>query len=726
MKSYTPHTVFMVVCCALLAAQGRAIVDLDDNGLSDLWELYYDASDLEPDADSDGDGLSNRRESLIGSNPFSAEDGEVALVINESLGSLKIGWSSNPDRFYQLESSGDLEDWELEGAPVSGSGSWLEHALQNVEADQSVFARLSMDGDHDADGLSNVEEAWLGLDPGDPNSSSGFLGGDLAYCIALLAEGESFALGGKTVSGNLPTAADASRFLAQAALGASDEAIARVSEIGYDAWIDEQFEQPVGLLEAIADKHYQVNGQRSKAYHHYAWFERAMTSPDVLRQRIALAFSEIYVVSDATLAQRPANDGMANYYDVLLRNAFGNCRDLLMEVTMHPIMGTYLSHLKNRKANPSINRFPDENYAREIMQLFSIGLFQLNQDGTRRKDSEGEDIPTYDNDDITNLARVFTGFSYGGDRNDESNPAHFFRTGGNQVWDLPMKVWESEHDKGAKQFLNAPPLPAFTDDLDRTPMDDINTAIDILFEHPNVGPFISHLIIQRLVTSNPSPEYIRRVANVFEDNGNGERGDFKSVVKAILLDSEARGERVFNVNTRGRLREPFVRWVRIAKTFEASASSGEYFYYDNGVLNNLGQRRASSPTVFNFFLPNYSPNKEFESFGLVGPEFEILTATFAVGTPNYIGNAISSGFGLRETTNRRLYLNYDNEIALANNAEALIERINILLMYGRMTQETRTILRTAFYALPSQYDSQTKVESLLRLAVLSPEYTIFR
>lgn len=312
-------------------------------------------------------------------------------------------------------------------------------------------------------------------------------------------------------AGRMPNLPAASRFLAQSTFGANMEDIEATANQGYSDWIDQQLEIPVGLnLETYvdnmtADMYAQkvalgedLSNVRARLhFFHSAWWQYIMDSPDLLRARVALALSEIFVISEIPTL-RDEILGIANYYDMLLAHSFGNYKDLLTDVTLHPAMGVYLTHLNNPKSDPENNTFPDENYAREVMQLFSIGLYELNIDGTRKLQN-GEPIPTYDHDDIVEFAKVFTGLTWF----DESR---FGRSAlDRHSYTMPMRMHEEEHEPGAKTLLNGFQVP------NRTPVDgmaDIDDAMQNLYEHPNVGPFLAYRLIQRLVKSNPTPAYV--------------------------------------------------------------------------------------------------------------------------------------------------------------------------------------------------------------------------
>lgn len=343
---------------------------------------------------------------------------------------------------------------------------------------------------------------------------------------------------------------EASRFLAQATLGANLQTIHHVAEIGIESWIEEQFEAPVtyylDIMEEVYDEVYQfyiAGGGDPNNFScrpdwvesNYAWWQMTMTNEDQLRHRVAQALSEILVISKENSDVRDYGYGVASYYDIFIENAFGNYKDILLDVSLHPVMGKYLSHLNNPKSIPEWNIFPDENYAREVMQLFSIGLFELNLDGSRQLDGEGNFIPTYDNRDISELAKVLTGLGAGGlsECGTAYEPAFWLEIRHIDMTE-PMAMYENWHEQGEKVLFGDQVIPD-----GQSGMEDVESAIDIIFNHQNVGPFISRLLIQQLIKSNPSPEYISDVASAFNDNGDGVRGDMKAVVKAILLHPEA-------------------------------------------------------------------------------------------------------------------------------------------------------------------------------------------
>ena len=503
---------------------------------------------------------------------------------------------------------------------------------------------------------------------------------------------------------------DAARFLSQATLGANWEEIHRTAGMGYEAWLDEQFARPLGLHQPLLDERTRLGLEVDATHRRWSWWTQVMSGPDPLRQRIALALSEHFVVSDdlGDVGNNP--HGLANYYDMLLRHAFGNFRDLLHDVTLHPIMGIYLSHLKNERSDPTRGRFPDENYAREIMQLFSVGLFRLHPDGSEVLDGSMQPIPTYDNDDITEFAKIFTGLSF-------NSPEYDFRNG-REVWTEPMRMYPEFHEPGPKYLLRGRFVPP-----GQTAMQDIQSAIDNLFEHPNVGPFVARRLIQRLVTSNPSPAYIERVSGAFNDNGAGLRGDMQAVIRAILLDPEARTRPNGAEITRGMLRESFLRRVHLARAFDAANSIQTYPISDGGAHTSFSQRPLSSPTVFNFFLPDHQPAGPIADADLYGPEFQIITAVTAITSANALRTQADDVMNGDPNPAFEVRLHLADEIALASNVRALVDRLNLLLLHGGMSVPMREVLITA---LGRVADPETRVRMAVHLISISPEYCVMK
>ena len=541
----------------------------------------------------------------------------------------------------------------------------------------------------------------------------------------------------ETVS-NTPSLKAAIRFLNQAAFGANNDLrnAREVVQKGYEGWIEDQFRRPLGLHQPYLTYLKRVRKGRvygdSKAI---SWWNRVMEVPaaypgaparagDPLRQRMAFALSEIFVISDwlDELNNQPL--GMANYYDMLVRGAFGNYRDLLYKVGTHPCMGVYLTHLQNEKGDPDAGTFADENFAREIMQLFSIGLWELNPDGTRKLDQNQEPIATYNNTTIANMARVMTGFSFGGPKANDFwySPENFT---------APMHMYDEYHDVGAKTIIGGINLPARTPsdpDTGAAGLADYNAAIDALFNHPNTPPFISQQLIQRFVTSNPSPAYVGRVAAVFANNGSGVRGDLRAVLKAILLDQEARDPAKIGDAKSGRMKEPYLRTVNLVRALGAKPGNGTYdlrYLYDIHF-----QAPQSAPSVFNFFKPGYAPDGVVTDNGMVAPEFQILNSVTAIDVPNYYFDSLVNGFNRYGSSNPRALVRpgFKVEIALATDPAALVRRLDLILTGGTLPNAQHQIIREAIEKISADI-YQWKLERVRMAAYLiatSPEFGVLR
>ena len=501
-----------------------------------------------------------------------------------------------------------------------------------------------------------------------------------------------------------PTAAEASRFLAQASFAASDAQIARVQAIGYSAWLDEQFLQPrtQGHADWMRANGYvdaaNINGFAGTD--NTLW-RKLISSPDLLRQRVTLAISEIFVVSMAGLPVAWRSFLAAAYMDVLEANAFGNYRSLLEAVTLSPGMGVYLNMRGNQKEDPATGRVPDENYAREVLQLFSIGLLELAADGSLRN---GVATDTYTQDSITGLARVFTGWDFDGFV--RSDPAWTQR---------PMVLNATRHAEGAKTFLGTT-IPAGTDGRAA-----LTQALDTIAAHPNVGPFIGRQLIQRLVASHPSPAYVARVTAAFNNNGAGVRGDLKAVIKAVLLDTEARSAPVPGQTTRGKLREPIQRFVQWARSFGLSSPTG---LWNIGNLSDpatrLGQSPLRSPSVFNFYRPGYvPPNSALGSAGITAPEFQITNETTVVAWANYAQTFVANPPG-------EAIADYSAEMALAADAAALVRRVALLLAADALSADTvsRITIAVGSIGASSEAGRRNRVQAAIHLVLCAPEYLV--
>jgi uncharacterized protein (DUF1800 family) len=409
------------------------------------------------------------------------------------------------------------------------------------------------------------------------------------------------------------------------------------------------------------------------------------------------------------LSNRPF--ALADYYDVLARNAFGNYRDLIEEISLHPAMGVYLSMLGNEKPNVELNIRPDENYARELMQLFSIGLVELNLDGSDVLDGNGQPIPTYDQEIIEGFAHVYTGWNWAGAPSFERARA----SRQNQV--VPMQLWPEFHDSGEKILLNGTVLPA-----NQTGEQDLAAALDNIFNHPNVGPFMATRLIQRLVTSNPSPGFVSRVASTFNDNGSGVRGDLGAVVRAILLDEEARPSMAMEID--GKLKEPLLRLTQLWRAYDATSNSGRYPIVAAYVF--FGQGPLQSPSVFNFFSPFYSPPGEIRNSGLVAPELEIATEYQNTFLTNYF---FSQVFRWNQTNQNLgdddVFIDISEEMAVADDIDALIDLVALKLLGGQISDTLRNEIGGMLALIP-ETDTTIRAAETIYFVVTSPEYAYQR
>jgi uncharacterized protein (DUF1800 family) len=499
---------------------------------------------------------------------------------------------------------------------------------------------------------------------------------------------------------------EAARFLTQATFGPNDFEIELLMKIGYSAWIDRQLRMPATSHRAwweaadAAAKRIDPNDSAGQSELWESFWNQALNGPDQLRQRMAFALSQIFVISavDGNIGDQPR--ALAAWLDMLGEKGFGNYRDLLETVSLHPLMGLYLTHLKNQKPDPVTGRIPDQNYARESMQLLSIGLVKLKSDGTPLLDGNGRAIETYGPPDVAGLSNVFTGFSWAcpaapasnncfsrGSSNNVSDPDRYFK---------PMVAYPQFHSTDAKSFLGVT-IPA---SATPNPLGDLKIALDTLSAHPNVAPFISKQLIQRLVTSNPSGPYVQAVAAVFDNNGAGQRGDLKAVLKAILLHPEAK----LQTNTTGKVREPVLRLSAYLRAFPHKSDTGSWKVGStDSVSGSLGQTPLRAPSVFNFYRPGYSaPGSQSAAAGMVGPELQLLNESSAAGWVNFMRDNLSNGVGQYNGTvgtvvfNRRdLQRDWSAEMAMATQPADLVASVTGKLLYGLATPALRTDIQTA-------------------------------
>ncbi len=511
--------------------------------------------------------------------------------------------------------------------------------------------------------------------------------------------------------------AEASRFLQQATFGPTLTEIKRLRTIGYNAWFNEQFALSANLHKPYLDFLDTVEVDIYQSHRNEAWFYRAMTANDQLRQRMAFALSEIFVVSDqSSSVDNPF--ALANYYDMLMNNSFGNYRQLLEEVTLTPVMGNYLSMIRNRKPDAVLNIRPDENYAREIMQLFSIGLFKLNIDGSRELNG-GNPIPTYDQNTIRNMAHVFTGWNWAGCTENDYDWCWQGEDGAG--WFQPMAPIENFHDRNSKTIFNGIVLPA---GVNARP--EIENALDQLANHANVAPFIARRLIQRFTSSNPSPAYISAVATKFNNNGSGVRGDLKAVIREVLMHPEARTLQASSTH-RGKLREPLVRFLQMWRGLNARADDGRYREWYP--MYWAAQGPMESPTVFNFYLPDYQVPGEIATLGLYSPEFQILTDSTITRFNNEIAGRTRGYY--RGSPNQEadtVVVDLEREVAIANNSAALVDRYDMLFTGYQLSPFTRTTIINHLNTMPSSNTDQRRERVMDALFILlnSPEYVIGR
>ncbi|MBJ7309295.1 DUF1800 family protein [Rugamonas sp. CCM 8940] len=544
--------------------------------------------------------------------------------------------------------------------------------------------------------------------------------GDTGAASPQLLASATFSGAGVAAPAARMSPAAAARFLGQASFGPTMASIADVGVRGADAWLSSEFAKPARSHLAT----YQATLASIPAGSKYGqdlfletFWQQAAQGDDQLRQRVKLALSEIFVISlaDGGVADFPR--GVTGYYDMLGKHAFGNFRALLQDVALHPMMGRYLTYLGNRRE--SGERLPDENFAREVMQLMSIGLYQLNQDGSLRLQN-GAPIETYKHDDVAGLAKVFTGWSWAGPDN---SGLRFYGALADPDRDWkPMQQYPTYHSTSEKRFLGV--------SVNGSAEAELAVALDTLFNHPNVGPFFGRQLIQRLVSSNPSPGYISRVAAIFANNGKGVRGDMQAVVRAVLLDPEAR--QTFALRG-GKLREPVLRLANWMRAFEARSASGRYqIPQQDDALSGLGQTPMRSPSVFNFFRPAYAPpNTSIAAAGMVAPEMQITAEPSVTGYLNVMQEVVPYGVGYKYD----VLASYSAELALATDPPALVDRVNLLLLNGAMSATLRGQILAAINSvvMPPPYASnapgiagtlRNRVYLAIYLSMASPEYLV--
>jgi len=503
-----------------------------------------------------------------------------------------------------------------------------------------------------------------------------------------------------------PSFADTVRFLEQATFGPTPDLIAHVQDVGFDAFLAEQFARPAPVFPQLDNwpQNPPATCTGTCLRDNYSMyplqvgaFTVFLTSPDQLRLRVAFALNQIVVVSavDGNLRQ-PSR--MLPYLQVLSNGAFGNFRQLLTDITLDPAMARYLDTVNNNKTAPN------ENYGRELLQLFSIGVNELNLDGTPKLDGAGQPIPTYDQSTITAFARVFTGWVFAPPR----------AAGVTNFIDPLVPGAASAHDTDPKTLLNGVTLPGGHDA--RT---DLQDALDNVFAHANVAPFIAQRLIQHLVTSNPSPPYVGRVATVFRNTG----GDMKSVVRAVLLDVEARTDPATSAPpdaVSGHLREP-VLWITSFLRPFGSRVVTDYVLSDSFLPGGLqmSQDLFRAPSVFNFYPPDYVVMGD----STLGPEFSIYATTTALARTNFAYQVIYKAMSTNANRPTGTWIDLSGLESLASNPATLVDTLNAFGLHGRMSPEMRNALIASVAAIPAS-NPLGRLRNALYLLVTSPQYLV--
>jgi len=523
------------------------------------------------------------------------------------------------------------------------------------------------------------------------------------------------------------TKSESFRFFKQASFGASGLQAENLLTDGYQRWLDQQFVAPASSMRAYIDKRLRLEPEASARadWVYEAFWKNVATGDDQLRQRVTYALSQIFVISmrDTSVGKYPR--GVAHYYDLLASNAFGNFRNLLEDVALNPMMGIYLTHMSNEKGDPTSGRVPDENFAREVMQLFSLGLYELNLDGSPKLGGDGKPIETYDTEDVEGIAKVFTGLSWGGPDTERGRFKGWIKAPDREV--MKMQAYSQYHSTEEKRFLNVV-IPEGSSDA----IADVRIAVDALFNHPNVGPFLARQMIQRLVMSNPSPAYIARVASQFNDNGQGVRGDMSALIQAVLFDEDARSLIIAAQPSSGKIREPILRFAEWMRAYRAVSTTGRFSVGntdDQG--SRLGQTILRSPSVFNFYRPGYvPPNTPIADASLVSPEMQITHETSVAGWLNMMRSAVERGWG----SSRDVVPNYEIEMSLADDPAELVERINIIMLNGTMSNRLRTRVQStvgdrqihATDAARAYRDRANRVHLAVFMTMASPEYAVLQ
>ncbi len=492
------------------------------------------------------------------------------------------------------------------------------------------------------------------------------------------------------------SASAAARFLDQATFGPTPASIAQLQQMGIDNWLNAQFALNTSDLpdQPLLDSSGMPN--RDLRPVQAAFFQNTVTGPDQLRQRVAFALSQMWVVSFSGL---PIAYVYPPYWRIFRDNAFGNYRDLMQAVTLSPAMGRYLNMANNDKANPAENTSANENYARELMQLFTLGLTQLNPDGTPALDQNQNPVPTYDQTVVTSMAKVVTGWTYPtapGARPRKNNPEYFLGQ---------MFAVESQHDTSAKTIFSNITIPA-----GQTAEQDLNSLLDALMAQPTMAPFVSKQLIQHLVTSNPSPQYIARISSVFENDGNGVTGNLQAVITAMLTDPEARAgddPTAAPLANFGHMREPVLFLPNLLRGLNGTLSAASAIYRSS---SDLGEDLFNAPSVFSYFSPQYRI-----AGGLLGPEFQIYSTQTAADRGDVVNSILYGSLDAGTTVNLTPF------VQQAGSTTSLLSAISSVFLHGDMSA---TLEQAATNAADAAFGPTAKTKAALYVVLTSDEYQI--
>ena len=678
--------------------------------VSELWLRQFPGAQVAADFDSDGDGFSDFEEGVAATDPFDPNSFILLeATYSAATGLIDFSWEGESGKLYLIEGLADGK-WQTLAGSIARKG---EPQTLSLAADGTLMVRLVVrDIDQDQDGVNGWEEALLGWSDEDPQSAGTDVH-DYAVLYGML-EGEgtvSLAGGAISIPKIKASHAETSLFLSQASFGGDRETIRAVRNTGFVAWLDTQLAmEEMTLTEELLFSEDEV---RNLFTWGKTWWGTVMRSDDQLRLRMAYALSQIFVISGmGNDAIRNSPELQAHYYDLLLRNSFGNYRELLEDVSFSTQMGVYLSHLWNAKGDSEKGTFPDENFAREIMQLFSIGLWKLHPDGRPVLDEHGKGVPTYDNEVVTEMAKIFTGFGLG------AAPSFNFYLGTTE-WNHPMKIYDEYHSEGSKRLFDGVTIPS-----GQTAAEDVAMALDVVSAHNNVAPFMSHLLIQRFTSSNPSPDYLRRVSRVWADNGEGVRGDLKAVLRAILLDPEVRHPDR-NGGKGGKVREPILRLASAMRFFKAEnhQSPPTYPVVMNYFNQSVGQQPLFAPSVFNYYQSNYRPLEVPDGGDIISPEMQIATSERLINMDNFMEVLVRAGLDPAFMPEEKvIHLDFQYEYDWGDGLRFLLDDLNQNLAGGRLSEAS---LNTIEKAAEEQFTQQGRIQTAIHLILESPEFVTY-